>query len=177
MKTLYDGSTFEVNGVQFRVNFEHDSDRSPLDCDGHGPVRQSNYCHIDGKSDKKPGERPLNQAGRNEYQFYYDWTAACKAAKKDGWNCEPFDAPNRVERAVKADFDYLRGFYCNDWNYVGVIVSRLDDDGEETGEQTSLWGVETHKNYHCDVALEIAGELLGESESKAAEVEAHYLGM
>ena len=173
MKTLYNGDTFTQNGETFRVNFERDYDAGyPWDnCDGHGNVRKSNCAHTESRSDKKPGERPLNNPGRNEYQFYYDWADACKQAKKDGWNTEPYDASNRVERAVKADFNFLSGFLNDDWNYVGVIVSRLDFNGEEIGETESLWVVESNKDYHNCVALELAQIIIdyGKSRESIAE--------
>ena len=179
MKTLCNGDTFTQNGETFRVNFEHDADAGyPQDnCDGHGKVRRSNYAHTESRSDKKPGERPLNNPGRNEYQFYYDWADACKQAKKDGWNTPQYDAPNRVERAVKADFEFLRGFLNNDWEYVGVIVSRLDSNGEETGETESLCGVETFRDYHNCVALELAQSIIDYGKSRESIAEQFYVGM
>jgi hypothetical protein len=111
-------------------------------------------------------------------QFYYDWAAACKDARRDGWNAEPYDAPNRIARAVEADFQFLSAFINNDWHYVGVIVELLDDDGEVLSD-TSLWGVETWKDNHCEVAHDLARELSAqhdaEQEQTAVEsFEAHY---
>ncbi|MFN8994139.1 MAG: hypothetical protein ACK5X3_10835 [Pseudomonadota bacterium] len=180
METLYDGDTFELNGLTFRVKFESDYySGAPWErCDGHGAVRKSYQRHRDGESDKKPGERPLNQAGHRDRQFYYDWAAACKDARRDGWNAEPYDAPNRIARAVEADFQFLSAFINNDWHYVGVIVELLDDDGEVLSD-TSLWGVETWKDNHCEVAHDLARELSAqhdaEQEQTAVEsFEAHY---
>lgn len=153
--------TIELNGRRYGVKFEYDYDAdAPWDgCDGHGAVRQSNRAHAEGRSDKRPGERPLNHAGRNEYQFYYNWQGACELARTDGWNAEPYDAPGRILRAVQADFDYLRGYVNQDWQYVGVIVTLLDENGEETGESDALWSVETYEDYHHTVAAELAAEI------------------
>lgn len=160
---LYDGDTFELDGFNFRVKFEHDSDmRYPWDeCDGHGVVRRSNSRHAEGYSDKKPSERPLNQAGRNEYQFYYDWAASLKKAKHEKWDAAPYGKPDGYLRAVEQDFEYLRAYIAGDWEYVGVIVEMLDDDGETIREK-SIWGVETWRDYHCEMAQDIARELVGE---------------
>ena len=151
----------ECNGRMYSVKIVDDyyADAPWVDCDGHGPVRQSKYRHSEGQSDKRPGERPMNSAGRNEYQFYYDWQTACKLADKDGWNAQPFDAPGRVLRAVQANFDYLSGYVNQEWQYVGVIVTLLDDDGDETSESESLWSIETFKDYHLTVAPELAQEI------------------
>lgn len=143
----------EVKGIKFNVSFDYDDIiEYPWDCcEGHGPVRRSSRPHRDGQSDKRPGEVPMNSPGRNEYQFYYDWKEAIKIAKRDGWNTEPFDAPNKAERAVKANFDYLCGFVNNDWQYVIVTVENV-----ETGESESVGMVETYKDYHLEYAKEMA---------------------
>jgi hypothetical protein len=153
--------TIELGGFKFRVAFEHDADAGyPWDDAGRGSVRQSNYAHNEHNSDKRPGERPLNQADRRETQFYYDWQAACKTARAEHWNSETYDAQDRVARAVQSDFDYLRGFVNNDWSYVFITVTMLDDDGEAMeGYSDSLSSVETYKDHHENTAQEMAGAL------------------
>jgi len=160
----YDSELIRSNGFDVMVTYYYDTDNDAPwnDSDGHGKVRISNcrgndYSYTYG--DKKPGERPLNQAERNEHQYYYDWQDATKQAKRDGWNTKPYDAQNRITRAVQADFDYLRGYINQDWFYVGVTVTILDDDGDPVGESDSLWGVETFKDYHRECAKELANEL------------------
>lgn len=144
--------TITINNKRYIVRFESDPDvEFPWNNeDGHGPVRESPYPCGQYGSTKKPGERPLNRPGRNEYQFYYDWQAACKLARIDGWNVAPFDAPNRIQRAVESDFDYLRRFLAGDWEYIGVIVE------SEEGEEESLWGVESEGDYKEQLAQELA---------------------
>lgn len=157
MKTkLYDGDTFELNGREFRVKFEQDDCSEPpwSCCDGHGPVRQSKNPHWHRETDKKPGERPLNKPGRNEYQFYYDWAEAVRIAKADGWNTAPYDAPNAAARAVQADFDYLRGYIAGDWCYLVVIVTDI-----ETGESDSLGMVGSLGDYASECVYELADDL------------------
>ena len=142
-----------IDGREYRVEIEQDefADAPWDNSDGHGPVRRSNRRHVEGESDKRPGERPLNSPSRHEYQFYYDWQSACLTARADGWNHAPYDAPNRVQRAVQADFDYLRGYLAGDWCYVSVTVT---DD--ETGESDTLCGVEDIGGYAQEVAQELA---------------------
>lgn len=154
---MYDNDTIEVSGLTFRVNFEYDAGRPWENSDGHGPVREASHGY-DGHIIKRPGERVLYAGGRNEYSWVYDWQEACKLARKDGWNAEPYDAPGRIERAVQADFDYLRQWCTEQWQYVCVVVTHIckDDDGDYVeGETDSLCGVESYKDYHQTVALEL----------------------
>jgi hypothetical protein len=157
MKNQYrDGDT--MNNLTIRIAFHPDYDSSPFD-DCHELIRRSYYPHREGLSDKKPGERPLNQPGRNEYQYYYDFANAIKQAKAEQWNIEPFDTPDKALRAVQLDFDHLRQFITNDWYYVGVDVALVDSDGGIL-ESDSIWGVETYMDYHEEVADEMVRKLI-----------------
>jgi len=145
------GCTFE-----FTVHDDNDQGAPWEQCDGHGPVREvrAYYNH----PEKRPGERILHQDGRT--YWLYDWQAACKLAREDKWNAEPFDAPNRIERAVQADFDYLRGWLSGQWNYVGVGVQMDDDDMSQGEFEFALWGIESsEREYIKQVARELAFEL------------------
>lgn len=142
----------------FSVKFEADSDMGApwKNEDGHGDV--SDWT----TRDKLPGELVLcTDRGSKRY---YDFAGACKTALRDGWDAKPYNdgTESKREQAAKAalsDFEYLRQF-CNDqWSYVGVIVTLLDDDGEETDMSESLWGVEDRNDYHHEVAKELAAEL------------------
>lgn len=140
----------EVDGFQFEVRYFYDQDSGPPweECDGHGPVR------VLGRSNhKRPGERPMC-SGRDTY--LYDWQAAAKLARKDGWNTEPYDAPKRVERAVQADFEYLLAYVREKWHYCGVEVKMV----LHPQYNDALWRVETYKDYHLESAKEQARELL-----------------
>ena len=159
-------NTLEIKGRTYRVTIEPDTDADyPWNnSEGYGPVRRSMYPAGQYGHDKRPGERPLNNPGRNEYQFYYDWKEASKLARKDGWNVEPYDAPHRVQRAVQADFDCLRRYLNGDWYYVGVIVE------DEDGETESLWGVESSNGDPEEIAKELAQELYKKAERKVFPV-------
>lgn len=153
----------EVGGklLTFSVRFEEDFDAGPpwevSDC--HGPVSKWTT------RDKRPGELILNRGWRGKrYHRYYDFAEACKIALRDGWDCQsnkPDSAETprqRAERAARADYEYLRD-WCNDeWRYVGVIVTLLDDDGE-TEVTDSLWAVETYHDFHLETAKQLADEL------------------
>lgn len=143
------------------ITFEHDefSDAPWEYSDGHGPVRKSNNGHNAYSSDKRPGERPLNSADRNEYQFYYDWQKAIKMAKRDNWNTAPYDAPNKAMRAVQQDFEYLSDWINGKWNYVFVTV-------EYEGEADSIGGVETFNDYHIEYGNEMLKDLIARVEKE-----------
>ena len=148
----------KIDNQEFHVSIEIDDcighPWDEFDC--HGPVRESRRPHVEGRSDKSPGERPLNSAGRNELQFYYDWQGAIAKAKAEGWNTESFDAPNPALRAVQADFDRLRAYLAGDWFYSVVTVSAVDSDGNEIASDT-LGGVES--DYAGEQANEMAMDL------------------
>lgn len=157
--------TITLNGNTYTVRTEPDFDAGyPWEnsC-GHGPVRESPYPHSAYGNTKRPGERPLNSPGSRETQYYYDWQAACKLARLDGWNVAPYDAPNRIQRAVQDDFDYLRGYLAGNWEYIGVIVESEDGDTE------SCWGVESDGDYAESIARDLAEELDARLQREAEE--------
>lgn len=166
----FDTEELEIDGITVKVEYHYDGDHEPPweSEDGHGPVRKSLKPHNEYHSDKKPWERPLNQAGRNEYQFYYDQREACKMARRDGWNAEPYDAPNQVARAVESDFQFLRKFLNDDWHYVGVVVKIEDEEGEELAED-SCGGYESLNDYHKTSAKEMAEALVAGYKKELAE--------
>lgn len=158
----YDTET--IDGFNVRYVYDTDADMPWENSEGHGPVRKTRTPHWHRYSGKKPGERPLNKPDRGEYQYYYDWQAATKAARVDGWNTVLYDAPNRVQRAVQADFDFLRGYLREDWCYVGVVIE--DKDGNELD---SVFGVETFKDYHREHAREMVATLKASQTEEATE--------
>lgn len=159
---VYDGDIITKSGMRFRVNFEHDEYCDPpwQNDDSCGPVRQSNHRHGPDSTDKRPGERPLNSPDRREYQYYYDWRAACIQARRDGWNAAPYDAPHRIQRAVQHNFDFIRQWLANDWVYLVVTVRRVDVHDNPIGDSDSCGMVESFEDYHMDKAHEMIGEMV-----------------
>lgn len=150
----YDSETLVVDGVEVKVTYTYDEDSDPPweNCDGHGLV--TGWM----RRDKLPCERVLcedHRGGCNGHGMrrYYDWQEACRRARKEGWNAEPYDAPNRIERAVQNQFDYFKAWCDDEWCYVGVCVSvgTVED---------SVWCVETWKDYHKEYAREMAEGLV-----------------
>lgn len=159
----------------FAVEFIDDVDSgAPWDnSDCHGVVTDWE------DRDKRPGELILN-SGRHGKRFY-DFAASCRLALRDRWDAAPYNDGSETKRqqaakAARADFEYLRA-WCNDeWRYVGVVVTLLDDEGEKTEVTDSLWGVETFGDHHEAEARTMADELLGGYGVSWGEVEKETFG-
>lgn len=78
-------TTFMHNGREYTVTLEPDECHdSPWDNeDGHGPVTEWET------RDKRPGELVLNDDRRAKR--FYDFAAACRIARRDGWGFLPGD--------------------------------------------------------------------------------------
>lgn len=161
-----DKETFEYKGRTFRLEVDQDECIGPpwKESDGHGPVSEWT-CR-----DKRPGEWVLCKDGRSKR--YYDFAEAMRIAKKDCWDAKPYGVGSKGEqayRAVKEDFEYLRG-WCNDqWTYAVLHVTLLGEDGEWQSD-SHLGGVEwyyTVSDYIMGTAKELADELLAEVDEEA----------
>jgi hypothetical protein len=162
---LYDGDTFERNGRTFKVEFPYDemNHEAPWDAsDGHGPIREARAGYT-GRPSKDPGEVVLT-SNRGTY-WIYNFAEAIRIAKRDGWNAKPYDVPGETNgqkavKAVRADMEYLRRWLDDQWQWIGVVVTLLDEDGEETDRTASLWGIESDaREYLVEVAHELADEI------------------
>jgi hypothetical protein len=161
---LYNDDTFTHKGYAFRVRFERDEHMGEpwKEHDGHGPVSEWTT------RDKRPGERLLHEDHGSKR--YYDAQAALRLAKKDGWGCGDETHTHRTAGekaacAVERDFDYLRRWCKDEWEWTGVIVEQVDEDGDPTGEKDSLWGIDgDHGGYLTTVAYELADEIVNQLE-------------
>lgn len=171
----FDGEV--INGESIALEFEgwrivatihDDDDNTPpwKQEDGHGPV--SDWT----SRDKLPGELILNEDGRSKR--FYDFAAAVKIAKRDGWNSAPFDdgltGGARAAKAARADYERLRRWCNDDWRYIGVALQVWFKDIQLTDEYgAALWGIESDAGEYC---TETANELISEAMAEAvAELE------
>lgn len=160
MNMLYDGDTFDHKDHTFLVRIARDAfPLAPwIEYDGHGTV--SDWT----TRSKRPGERVLSKD--NRYVRYYDVQGTMSVALRDGWGAGP-DVPGetrrqKAARAVEANFEYLRA-WCNDeWEYVCVDVHLVDDEEEPIdGRTASLCGVESNcAEYIGEIAVQLADEIL-----------------
>jgi hypothetical protein len=152
--TLPDGSTAIAHIVR-----DDQSDPPWKSFNHHGIV--SDWRDLDSKA---PGERILC-TDRHEARFY-DFARSIEKAKRDNWDAEPYTVGTpgeRAARAVERDFEILKA-WCNDeWDYVGVVLKIVRPDGFAKDYCDSVWGLE--RNYpgsdNSDLT-EVANDLLAE---------------
>lgn len=162
-QTLYDDDTFTYRGHTFKVTFPRAEDTGPPweEHDGHGEV--SDWT----SREKRPGERVL-VADRQSYR-YYDFAATVRKARAEGWGIA-HPAPGLRKRqlaalAVEADLEYCRRWANDDWEWIGVVVTLLDADGEPAGETEAVWGIESNSGaYLTETAYELVDEIMARVE-------------
>jgi hypothetical protein len=157
---MLDSFTFTLKGVDYVAEVHHDSDMGAPweEHDGHGPV--SDWT----TRAKRPGEIVISEDSRGRSRRYYDFAAAVRIAKADGWNAPPYDVPGetkgrRAVKAVMADYARLRAWCDDEWYWVGVVVRRADSCSC-CGASESCWGIESDSpEWIREVAEEMAEQL------------------
>ena len=144
---------FEHKGLNFRYEIGPDDCHGPPwkeEC-GHGPVSDWE------RRKKLPHEWVLNE--HVGFYRFYDSKAALETALKEGWGPkDPALTPRqKAAAAVREDFENLRAWCNGDWSYVGVRVTLLDADGEDTEEEATLGGI--HSDYVEDYLNDLAEEI------------------
>ena len=118
---------------------------------------------------KLPGEWVLCEDRRA--RRFYDAQETMKKARADSWGlsdpaliklCEALGRQATrgeiVAAAVRADFEFLRGWCDGEWYYVGVCVQATGADCNAF--ENALWGVESGDTaYIREVAAELASEI------------------
>ena len=165
------GDTFTYRGYEFRVSFEHDAFMGEpwKEHDGHGPVSAWTA------RDKRPGERIL--AVDRHHRRYYDVKAALKIARRDGWGCSCPEGTHQTARqraacAVDRDFEYLRGWCADEWQWTSVDVQQLEA-GQPVGERESLGGIDGDHDggkYLTEVAYELADQIIARIEVENPDI-------
>lgn len=77
--------------------------------------------------------RPSN---RYDSGLYYDVLSSLHKAKTE-WG---IDDPVKAMEVVEKDFDYLKGWYDDDWFWLTVGVAPLDEDGEPIEDDREYCG-------------------------------------
>jgi len=136
----------DSEGQRFRIEHHYDWDAAPPweQCDGHGPV--SDWTN----RDKHPGELVLN-SDRHGYKRFYDFQHAIKLAREEDWGCASLlpkhERGEALERAVRADYEYLKAWCDDKWHYMGIEVFPLTEDGDELRSKSqSIWGIESESD-------------------------------
>jgi len=138
--------TIEIDGLTFGVVLEPDADAgAPWDNED----TLGNVTHWETR-DKLPGERILNSSRHRTHRFYDFAGAVAKARKVEG-----LKGPEAVE-AVELEFKRLLDWCDDRWQYVGVVVTLLDIEGNPTDESDALWGVDDDGDYAKTCAYDMA---------------------
>jgi hypothetical protein len=170
------------NGWRAEIKTEYDDAMGEpwREHDGHGVISEWT------SRDKRPGERILATDSRSHR--YYDIAATMPEAIKDGWGCRHTESMESFKTnsghsskraqaacAVESDFERMRAWCRDEWQWIGVVVTVFDADGEKVSDE-SLWGIESDGDYWREVAAElinqqIAGVLIpAHAESEASNV-------
>ena len=157
MNDSYRIETRDHGTMSFRIEWVYDSDSDApwVREDGHGPVS-------DWTSDPKaPGQMVLCTDRR--MRRYYDFAEAVNLARRDGWDTKPYGTRKPGERAhaaAMADYNYLRQWCNQQWQYCGIVVTLLDADGEPDSVSESLWSIEDGLPAMSEYHEEVIGELI-----------------
>jgi hypothetical protein len=167
------------DGLTLRIRFERDGDMGPPweEHDGHGSVSEWTT------RDKRAGERVLHSD--RDSKRYYDFADAIRIAKRDGWGLgdaqkaalaarlgrQPTAKQIRAE-AVERDFEYLRAWCADEWQWTCIIVELLDASGREIACD-SLGGVDGAGEYACGEAASMANALIA-VQVEEGEERAHW---
>lgn len=156
--------TITIGAHEFTVEYPYDYDHGAPweENDGHGIV--SDWV----RRKKAPGERVLSQ-DRGSYR-YYDIAASLVIAKRDKWGVAGGKHGNETDRqyavrAVEADYDFLYGWANDQWAYVGVVVTSVEDPNESD----SIFGIEGNAYaYLAETAHELAEGIAERLDAKHA---------
>lgn len=138
------------DGRQARIDVIADESMGPPweEHDGHGIVSEWT------RRSKGPGELVL-ASDRGSFR-YYDYAESVKIARRDGWGAEGRTAKEKAANATMQDFERLRAWCADQWQWIGVTV--------EIGDaRDSLWGIESDSDYWREVAADLVNGLMGQA--------------
>ena len=168
--------------LKCKVQIIADDDFGPpeQEHDGHGVIRDLDHDPTDVEAlierqgwddDEQCSAQAMEEVARakmfllvrtrdsryGRYNKWYDvWETLKIAVSQWGLSADDKDA---LMKAVISDYEYVKGWYNNDWCWAYLQVTPLDSDGEEvTGHTASLggleWGLEGSEEY---LAQEVNG--------------------
>lgn len=170
MSTVYDTETYEhKNGKTYHVEWSYGDDGPPdVEHDGHGVITRMTFDpsddgavadHIEATFEEDSPAcieaqarlsmmRLLVRESRWGTGRYYDVWETLKKAKAEGWGVSNEWAQEHPEatehdklmHAVMCDFEYLHGWYNDEWHWCVVGVAPLDEDGEPMEEYRQYGG-------------------------------------
>ncbi|MBD8679258.1 hypothetical protein [Sphingomonas sp. CFBP 13720] len=146
--------------------------------DGNGPVSDWRRRDWAGRYEKAPGELMLHE-DRNRDARFYDFAEACRMARRDGWGVaggkrDGETARQCAARAAMADFERLRAWCRDDWQYVGVVVTVSCNGIKLTDSYLhALWGIESDAgDYLTETANEFIDDAISDARATIASLAA-----
>lgn len=191
-QTIHDGDEFTHKGYTFKLTIDRDDYMGEpwKESDGHGTVSDWRR-DVDSMPSKAPGERVLVR-DRSSAR-YYDFAAAVKTARKDGWGCKHSytynvgryvfvsghaTAGELAQCAAECDYDRMRRWCTDDWWWVTARVDLMDVEESvrtltsPSGEYDTLSGIESDAGaYFDDVARELADQIVARIEVDTPDVQ------
>lgn len=90
------------------------------------------------------------------------------------WGVAPEIAAEEADR----DYEYLRGWYQNEWHWIYITLTKLDEDGEETSDYRSIGGFESMliddeaqlSSVLADIAYEIEADIRRDTHKNQLEL-------
>lgn len=157
---------YKGNGRSYRVDaFNDTSFQSPdRNYEGHGVFAELTFDPTDPEAleyhvKDEEGHmrysmmRPLNPPGGIKdadarhwpaHAVYYDFLGALQKAVEEGWRSikapSGASAEEAARLAVEDDYAYLLGWYKQDWHWIYLRVTALDDDGSPLTELSVVCG-------------------------------------
>ncbi|MBA0274424.1 hypothetical protein JY452_05470 [Stenotrophomonas maltophilia] len=145
--------TIELHGLTFKVEHIPDPDAgAPWENNDTLGTVSGWECRDHYRGGKRPGERILNKGDRHRYRFY-DYAGAVAKGRREGMT-----GPEAAEAADR-EFEWLRAWCEDRWSYIGVQVTLLDAEGNDTEHSDALWGVDDDGDYAKTVANDLALEI------------------
>lgn len=196
MSNTYNTETREIDGRKYRIEWQYDDTygRPEGESDGHGVCADINFDPKTFGEDPEDGEldleevvrhkmmRVLDTASRRQtwYRVYDVWETM-KVAKKDGWgvaNPAGLTPDEIIAKAIDNDFNYLKGWYNDDWHWCGITVILLDEEGDPTEDEASLWGLcSDDAECHEEVIKELVSEIQRQVKREAEKGQTPLPGM
>jgi hypothetical protein len=136
--------TIELHGLTFKIEREYDGDAG-------APWENIELLGAvdDGARHKRPGERIIN-TGHGNWRRFYDFAGAVAAGRRAGMT------GTRAAEAAEHECKWLADWCHDRWHYIGVVVTLLDADGNDTGYSESCWGIEDDGDHADVIAQDLA---------------------
>lgn len=174
---------FTYKGLQFVRTLDHDYDAGvPWEnADGHGVITGwlRDDLVVGGKPIYEQPERFRLLNNDRDTARYYDWTQSLERAEREQWGLGPEElqkltaelgkppSPSQItSRAVRLDYEFIRGWCRDEWWYVWIQVTL-----KGTQVSASVGGVEScnTKYIEGEVSTELAEQCIEDGAEKVSD--------